>query len=79
MEKSKNGILDVPKLDFSSLAEPMSDAEVAERCAKLDSAPKRDWRKFVEDVKKHPELLLSWDADISFDEFARRVRAGEYD
>lgn len=40
---------------------------------------REDRLKMIEDIEAHPEHLLSWDMDIPFPEYARRVRAGEYD
>lgn len=69
----------MPKLDFSELAKPISEDEAERLYREIMNGSKKNWRKFVEDAEKHPEMLSCWDMSISFEAFARRVRAGEYD
>lgn len=70
----------VPKLDFSVLRKaPLElECETAMRWAERGIS-REDRLKMIEDIEAHPEHLLSWDMDIPFPEYARRVRAGEYD
>lgn len=68
-----------PKVNVEALTAPMTDAEFSELCREFEDKPKTDWRKFVADVRAHPEKLISWDSSESFEEFAKRVDAGEYD
>lgn len=69
----------IPEIDFLALARPVSAEEEEAAYQAFLNQPKHDWRKFVEEAEKHPEMLSVWDMSISFEEFARRVRAGEYD
>ena len=70
----------VPKVDFSGVNWHMSEAEINAICDRVEAdAKKVDWRAFVEYAEQHPEALTAWDMGMSFDEFARRVRAGEFD
>lgn len=80
MAKNKKSYFNIPKviIDFSKVRS-MSEEEMECRCKKVESKSKIDWRKFVEEIENHPERLVSWEADISFPEFAERVKAGEYD
>lgn len=70
----------VPKLDFSVLRKVPSklECETVMRLAERGIS-REDRLKMIEDIEAHPEHLLSWDMDIPFPEYARRVRAGEYD
>lgn len=79
MDSEKKSYFHVPKLDFSDLAKPMTEEEKMRRYLEVENAPKRDWRKFVAHIEEHPEALISWDMPMSFSEFARRVKAGEFD
>ena len=38
-----------------------------------------DLRKFVQDVESGKIIHFSWDCDISYEEFKRRLLAGYYD
>lgn len=80
MPKHQNKWCDIPGLDFSWLDEPFTDEEYAELEAQIerDSSPEK-LRELVNERETHPEHFSSWDMDISFDEFARRVKSGEYD
>lgn len=76
------GMANCPKLDFAGMVarmDAMTEAEKEALYQEAENPPKKDWRKFVQNVREHPEGLLSWDMDISFEEFARRVDAGEFD
>ncbi len=79
MSRSFKERFGIPDLDFSHLAEPVSEQEEEKIYQEMLQRPKKDWRKFVDDAEAHPEMLSIWDMSISFDEFARRVRAGEFD
>lgn len=69
----------MPKLDFSKVSAYMSDEEIDARYERVMSAPQLDARALVADVRAHSVVISGWDMDISFDEFAKRVEAGEYD
>lgn len=70
----------IPKLNFSGLGKPLSDEECEDAMAWAERKISREERiREIEDIEAHPEHLLGWDMDIPFDEYARRVRAGEYD
>lgn len=73
----------IPKPDLSGLMQRVIATEAAiEATGAYEESVKThkfDWRKFVADVEAHPGTLSSWDMSISFDEFARRVKAGEFD
>ena len=70
----------VKRIDFSSARRDRTVAEMEVICKRIESdAKKVDHRAFVEYAEKHPEALTAWDMSISFDEYARRVRAGYYD
>lgn len=73
------GILNHPKLNAEALSRPMTEAESKRLRDKFENRPAIDWRKFVADAKAHPEHITLWDMPMSFEEFARRVEAGEYD
>lgn len=80
MPERKKSHFYIPKLDLSWLDEPLTDEEYEKAVAETENDSNReDLIKFVERLEKHPESLSSWDMDISFDEFVRRVKAGEYD
>lgn len=57
----------------------MSEEEANRLYEEVENEPECDLRKFVADVRAGRVRLSSWDMAISFDEFARRVDAGEYD
>lgn len=80
MVKQKKHPFYIPKMDFSTLKDPLSDEEYTELEAKIeqDSSPEAR-RRFVAEVEAHPGCLSGWDASISFSEYARRVKAGEHD
>lgn len=70
----------IPKLDFSGLRKPLSEEECEDAMVRAERKISREERiREIEDIEAHPEHLLGWDMDITFDEYARRVRAGEYD
>ena len=70
----------MPKLDFSGLRKPLSEEECEDAMVRAERKISREERiREIEDIEAHPEHLLGWDMDITFDEYARRVRAGEYD
>lgn len=69
--------LGIPKLDFSGLRKSMSEEEIDAICEKIESTSRQNLLAFVDRLEKHPEALTAWDIPIPFDEFARRVRAGE--
>lgn len=70
----------VKRIDFSGARRDRTVAEMEAICKRIESdAKKVDRRAFVEYAEQHPEVLTAWDMRISFEEFARRVRAGEYD
>lgn len=70
----------VSKLDFSALRKVPSKLERETAMMWAERGISREDRlKMIEDIEAHPEHLLSWDMDIPFPEYARRVRAGEYD
>lgn len=76
----RKSYFNIPKLDFSRLGQPKTDAEMDAIYEQVEKESKSvDLRAFVERMEKHPEALTAWDMSITFDEFARRVRAGEYD
>lgn len=79
MTKEEREEFGIPEIDFSNLSKPLTDKEATDLYMKIKNEPEPDWRAFVEHIEKHPEALISWDMDISFDEFARKVKAGEYD
>lgn len=71
-----------PKLDFAGMVarmDAMSEAEKEALYQEAENPPKMNWREFVQNVREHPEGLMSWDCEESFEEFARRVDAGEFD
>lgn len=77
--KNRKSYFDIPKLDYSGFDKPVSEEEMERLYKKFEERPKVNWREFVDDIEKHPENLGSWDISIPFPEFARRVKAGEYD
>lgn len=80
MPEQKKNYFNVPKLDFSALKKPLTDEECAEAMEWAERKISREERlREIEDIEAHPEHLLGWDMNITFDEYARRVRAGEYD
>lgn len=80
MPKRTNDWCDIPELDFSDIDKEYSEEEYAELEAQIekDSSPE-ELRKLVDEMENHPEHFSSWEMDIPFREFARRVKAGEYD
>ena len=60
--------------DFGPITE--ADCKVAMRKVKEDTA-NFNHRAFVAAIKAHPERLKAWDCSESFDDYARRVEAGE--
>lgn len=79
-ERKRRYFNNMPKLDFSNLGREHTEEERAAFEAKIERASSREERlKMIEDIEAHPEHLLGWDMDIPFPEYARRVRAGEYD
>lgn len=79
-KSEKRSYFNIPKLDFSNLGKPKAEDEIDVIIKQIEEESKSvDWRKFVEDIEQHPSALSSWDCDIPFEEFARRVKAGEYD
>lgn len=70
----------IPKLDFSNIGKERSDEEYAKIEEKIekDSSPEK-LRELIDEMETHPEHFSSWDMDMPFEEYARRVRAGDYD
>lgn len=69
-------------VDFSGVVAKIAAMSEEEREAAyqaVENPPKWDWRRFVADVRAHPEHLTSWDSEESFEDFAKRVDAGEFD
>lgn len=70
----------IPDLDFLHLTKPATPEEEDAALRELNKGVTREERlAFVERMEAHPEALTAWDMDITFDEYARRVRAGDYD
>lgn len=79
MPGRKKSHFHIPKLDLSCFDEPLTDEGCNKAVAETEQdSNHEDLLKFVERMETHPKSLSSWDMDIPFDEFARRVRAGEY-
>ena len=80
MAEEKKSYFNIPKLDFSGFRRQRTDAEIDAICDEIErKSDAFDFREFVDRMERHPEALTAWDMSISFDEFARRVKAGEYD
>lgn len=80
MSKDFKSYFNIPDMDFSELAKPITDEESAAAMVRMDRKISREERlAFVEQMETHPEALTVWDMPITFDEYARRVRTGEYD
>lgn len=80
MKWKKEGYFSIPELDFSFLKTPLTKDECRKALAELEqNSNMKEELEFIEDIERHPEHLSSWDMDISFEEYARRVRkkAGE--
>lgn len=75
----QNNWCDIPELDLSDINKEYTDEEYAEIEAQIehDSRPEK-LRELIADIETHPEHLLGWDMDISFDEFAHKVKAGDH-
>lgn len=54
---------------------PPTDGEPVDMCMKSIEQLKEE----AEAIRRDPTLLTSWDAPISFNEYYRRLMAGEYD
>lgn len=79
MPERKNKYCYIPELDFSWLEQSFTNEECEKAAREVEqSCTHDDLLKFVEDVESHPEHLSSWDADVTFDEFARKVKTGEH-
>ena len=79
-ERKRRYFNNIPELDFSGLRKPLSDGECEDAVVWAEHKISREERiREIEDIEAHPERLLGWDMDIPFDEYVRRVRAGEYD
>lgn len=73
MRKLKRG----NPIDWSDWRSP-----IGEECGEPDSVCTKSieqLKKEAEAIKRDPTLLTSWDAPISFNEYYRRLMAGEYD
>ena len=79
MADEKMATSGIPKIDFSKIRKRVTRKEAKAAYEAIENAPKRDWRAFVAHIEAHPEDLISWDMPMSFSEFAKRVKAGEYD
>lgn len=84
MAEQKKNFFDIPKVDFSGVresVESMTDAEQDAILAEFEAGVSgEELRAFVARVEAHPSCLSSWDnSTMSFREYARRVKAGEYD
>lgn len=80
MSEQKQSHFHIPKLDLSWLDKPLTKEECDKAVTEFNKGISQKERlAIVEDIEKHPEHLLSWDMDITFEEYARRVRAGDYD
>ena len=82
MADAKHWRFNSPDIDFSGVGKEianMTEDEADRIYARILAAPKEDLRQFVKDVREKPWILSSWDMSIGFEEFARRVMAGEYD
>lgn len=72
----------LPKFDFSGVrekVESMTDEEFQDVVADMESmlVTHDDRMRFIEYVEQNNGGRLSWDMPYSFEEYARRVRAGE--
>lgn len=79
LEYNGKFLRNMPKLDFSKIPMRVSEEEVDAAYEHVMNASKTDARALVAAVRAHSETLSGWDMSISFDEFAKRVEAGEYD
>lgn len=68
----------IPKLDFSNIGKERSDEEYAKIEEKIekDSSPEK-LRELIDEMETHPEHFSSWNMDMPFEEFVRRVRENE--
>lgn len=71
MTERQKDLFGIPELDLSGIE---SD-EFAEKSEK--GASREERLAFIENAEKHPEALSAWDMDIAFEEYARRVKAGD--
>lgn len=80
MSKDFKSYFNIPDIDFSELSRPITDEESSAAMVSMDKKISHEERlAFLERMEAHPEALTSWDMPITFDEYARCVRAGKYD
>lgn len=80
MSKASDDFFFVPSVDGMNLNKTFTPEEAEAAMAKMGvHETGEELRAFVATVKADPGLLVSWDMPISFNEFARRVEAGEHD
>lgn len=70
----------VPKTDLSKVEINLDEATCAREAVEILAAGRDfDHRAFVKRVCERPECLIAWDHGESFEEYAKRVEAGEFD
>lgn len=69
------------KPDLSKMRADFTEEEIAAAVARVEAESKAfNARDFVAHIKSHPKERFHWNAGImSFDEYVRRVEAGEFD
>lgn len=80
MSKASDDFFFVPSVDGMNLNKTFTPEEAEAAMAKMGvHETGEELRAFVAAVKADPGRLASWDMPMSFNEFARRVEAGECD